>query len=164
MARRPQRFDSPRETLPAEPARRQASGRAGHAFGGRPSARKSARDHRPRSFRAVRVACRMGQGLRRSIQLHETQFLMHKTPEGAGSNSPSGAATGGKASRRLLGAGFGLTNRAPPGQKRPSCFLLSSLPDAPPRLSWIESYRQDRERLFWSGWRRDIGNADSCIS
>ena len=40
---------------------------------------------------------------------------------------PSGSATGGKASRRLPVAGFGLTNRAPLGQKGPSCFLPSDL-------------------------------------
>ena len=38
---------------------------------------------------------------------------------------PSGSATGGKASRRLPAAGFGLRNRAPLGQKGSSCFLPS---------------------------------------
>ena len=40
---------------------------------------------------------------------------------------PSGSPTGGKASRRLLVAGFGLTDRAPLGQKGPSCFVPSGL-------------------------------------
>lgn len=39
-----------------------------------------------------------------------------------------GSATGGKASGRLLVAGFGLTNRPPLGHKGPSCFLSSFQP------------------------------------
>jgi len=95
----------------------------------------------PRGRRLI-PGSRFSSGLRSRARIHLSPL--------------KGFATGGKASRRLLMAGFGFTNRAPLWQKGPSCFLRSILLGKS-ELSWLLFVVDDPDQMEGSAEAALVG-------